>query len=110
MSRILTYRSSSVSSTALAVSARKSALHAVQVINPGVSDAWLQLFDVAQGSVVVGTTAPTKSILIKAGTMQPIEWARPVGFDTALTIAAATTATGGTAPASALVVNIDYDE
>lgn len=98
-------------SVAAAVEAMKAAagnLYAVDVDNPNATDVYLQLFDVAAGSVVLGTTTPTLSLKIPpAGGRDPV-YPIPFRFGTAISYAITTTATGSTAPASACKLNAGY--
>lgn len=77
------------------------------VYNPNASAAVLQLYDSA-GTVVVGTTTPKCSFTIPAGAGANLEIIRSLYCTAGIQIAATTTATGGTAPASPLVANIWY--
>jgi hypothetical protein len=73
------------------------------IFNPSNATAYVQLFDAALADVTVGTTAPVLSIGIAAGGRASGE--AGVGFQTAISAAATTTATGNTAPGTALVAN-----
>jgi len=69
--------------------------------NPGSSGAYLQIFDAA--SPTLGSTAPAMSIGIGAGVSGGFALSDPgVNFANAIKFAATTTATGSSAPASAL--------
>jgi hypothetical protein len=72
------------------------------VYNPNASVAYLQIFDTATGSITVGTTAPKLSIGIPTASAANLELTCGIQFGTAICVAATTTATGGTAPSSAL--------
>lgn len=87
-------------------------LHYVHVVNTNSADAYLQLFDLATGSVTVGVTTPKLSLLIPAGNGTDAGAFEagfgPLGivFNTAITYACTTTATGSTDPTTGLTVNL----
>jgi hypothetical protein len=102
------YNNTALSSTKQAVNASAGNLYGYHIYNPNASIVYVQLFNVASASVTVGTTAPTAVLAIP-----PTGWADsppsvPIAFGTALTIAATTTATGSTAPATAILANLWY--
>lgn len=70
--------------------------------NPNSSVSYIQVFNVASGSVTLGTTAPTMVVPIPPGAAANVEWANGIAYGTAISFAATTTATGNTAPATAL--------
>lgn len=102
------FRDPAVMNTAVAVKASAGALGSYHIQNPGSANAYLQLYDLAAGSVVVGTTTPVQTWWVPAGGALDGELVRPLSFAAAITIAATTTPTGGTAPATALLVNLGY--
>lgn len=84
------------------------------ISNSNAADAFLQLFDVAAGSVTVGTTAPKLSLLVPKGDgtasgAVELIFPKPIYFENAITYACTTTATGNTDPTVGLVVNLIYD-
>ena len=96
--------------TAQAIIAKAGELYALEVSNPNNVDGYIQLFDLATGDVTVGATTPKQSFLAPAGDgtqeggMDKF-WPNGMVFDTAITYACTTTATGGTALSTGLVVN-----
>lgn len=77
--------------------------------NPAAAVTYLQIFDVASATTVtLGTTVPDLSFGIPAGGGGNLEWANGVAFTLGTKIAATTTATGSTAPATALDCNFFY--
>ena len=70
--------------------------------NPNASAAYIQVFDVANASVTVGTTTPTYVIPIPATSAANVEFTNGINHGTAVVVAATTTATGSTALGSAL--------
>lgn len=102
------YRGTAVSNTAIAVKASAGRLYNYHIYNAGTLDTFLQFYDVAQGSVTVGTTVPDKTFWVPAGGALDGGLVYSAAFASAISIAATTTVTGGTAPATALLVNLDY--
>ena len=78
------------------------------VSNINAADAFIQLFDLATGSVTVGVTTPKQSYLIPAGGARDIRFDTPMAFLTAITYACTTTATGSGDPTIGLVVNLMF--
>jgi hypothetical protein len=76
--------------------------------NPNASVEYIQVWDVASGSITVGTTAPTYVIPIPATTGANVEFSVGIAHATAINIAATTTPTGSTAPGTALVGFVIY--
>lgn len=103
------YNNTALSNTKQAVNASAGNLYGYHIYNPNTVVIYIQLWNIASASVTVGTTAPTAVLAVPAG-----GWADappngpPITFATALTIAATTTATGLTAPTTALLCNIWY--
>lgn len=94
--------------TAQALKASAGRLYKLHIINTNSSGAYVQLFNVAAGSVTVGTTTPNYVIFVPAeGAV--IEDFDPSGdFDTAITYACTTTATGSGDPTTGLIVSGIY--
>jgi hypothetical protein len=72
------------------------------VYNPNASVAYIQVFDVASGSVTLGTTAPDLVFGIPATSAANLEITNGINMATAITLACTTTATGSTAPGTGL--------
>ncbi len=96
--------------TAQVIKTSAGTLYGLEVSNPNSADAFIQLFDLATGSVTVGTTTPKISFFVPAGDgtldgamdkMFPV----PMKFTTAITYACTTTTTGNTDPTIGLIVN-----
>lgn len=110
----LTLFDSSVVATAEAGRTIGGYIKKLHVINPNVTDAYLQLFDLAVADVTLGTTTPKVSFLIPAGSGGASgAYADDFGvdglhFQTAITYACTTTATGNTAPTTGLILNVVY--
>lgn len=105
---LTTNRQTALSNTAVAVKASSGRVYGYHIYNPNTSDSYVQLYDVAQGGVSVGTTTPTRTLWIPSGGAIDSQFAIPLSYGTAITIAATTTITGGSAPSSGLLVEIDY--
>lgn len=104
-----TFRVAALTNTAVAVKASPGTLYGYHIHNPAAGTTYIQFYDTAQGSVAVGTTTPKLTLGLPAGASVDIMSAVPgIGFGVAITIAATTTATGGTAPAGAAVANVIY--
>lgn len=99
-----------LSSTAVAVKASGGQLGMLQCYNPNASQEYVQVYNIAQGSVTVGTSTPLESIAIAPTSTGGFVMAAPgQEFGTAITVAATTTATGGSAPGTALDCNASYN-
>src|SRR3990167_8780142 len=99
--------------TAQACKASDGYIYGIQVTNTNTADAYFQLFDVAAASVTVGTTTPKLSFLVPAGdgtNAGAVDhfFGKPISFNTAITYACTTTATGNGDPTTGLTVNILY--
>ena len=102
------FRNTAITNAAVAVKSSAGNLYWLHVENAGTAKAYLNFYDGAAGGITVGSTTPTLSLVIPAsgGYTDPLPL--PVAFATAITIAATTTPTGGTAPGTALLVNLGY--
>lgn len=103
------YRNTALSNTATAVKASAGGLYYIHVYNSNTTDCFLQIYDAAAGSVTVGTTTPDMTLCVPAGGVldTPMDGSA-LGFSTAITIAATTTITGGTAPSTGFLVSMGY--
>lgn len=71
----------------------------ISVGNPNAAVSYLQLFDAIAANVTVGTTTPTAVVALPAST--PVNLNLGLKFSTGLVVAATTTPTGSTPPATA---------
>ena len=84
------------------------------VSNPNTSEVWIQIFELANSSVTVGTTVADLSYPCPQGdgtnhtTSTIIDKSSMTQFTTGFTYAITTTRTGNAAPASDCVVNGKY--
>jgi hypothetical protein len=99
-----------LTNTPVAVKASAGNVYGLDFVNPGSSAAYVQIFDVAAASVTLGTTVPKLSKWIPAfgGWEEKFAGETKISFGTAITVAATTTPTGNTAPATGIIANIVY--
>lgn len=77
--------------------------------NPSAATTFIQFFNVATaGAVTIGSTTPTFVFALAAGASANVEFANGIAFSSGIQVAATTTATGSTAPATALVAGVFY--
>lgn len=95
---------------AVAVKGSAGRVYGYHIFNPNTVDSFVKLYDVAQGSVTVGSTTSTALLWIPAGGALDTGAGLtiPLTFGTAITIAATTNITGGGNPTLGLVSNIYY--
>jgi hypothetical protein len=89
--------------TAVVVKAAAGQIYSIHAVNLDATPIYLQLWNIAQGSVTVGTTAPTMEFVIPSqgdanGAGFTISWPHGIAFDTAITAAATTTTEGAGGP------------
>lgn len=99
-----------LSTTVTAIKASAGSLYMLRCYNPNATAAYVQVFNVASGSVTLGTTTPVQSYGIPATSAGGVALS-PVGmaFSTAISYAATTTATGSTANSTALTCSVAYN-
>lgn len=95
------------------VKSSAGSLYGIDVQNINTADAWLQLFDVANGSITVGTTPPKLSFRVPKGDGTDyggviLLFDPPIAFATAINYACTTTATGNGDPSTGLIANLLY--
>lgn len=99
-------------STAQAVKASAGTFGGYFINNPNTADEWLHVYNVASGSVTVGTTNPALTFRIPGAAANSVganlEIVNGVNFGTAIAIACTSTAGGNGAPANALEADIFY--
>jgi hypothetical protein len=94
--------------TKQAVKASAGTFGGYYAYNPNSSVAYIQVFDVASGSVTLGTTAPDMIFGIPATSGANLEITNGVNMGTAITLACTTTATGSSAPSTGLDLTIFF--
>jgi hypothetical protein len=102
------FRSTALTNTATAVKGSSGRIYKIHLFNPNTADAYVQLYDLATGSTTVGTSTPTWTWWVSGGGAIDDSLTIPIGGATALTVAATTTITGGTAPSTGLLVEFGY--
>lgn len=104
------FRNTALSNTAVAVKASAGNVYYIHFYNTNTSDCFVQLYNVAQGSVTVGTTTPDITFTVPGGNgiLDTSFDSSPFSCGTAITIAATTTITGGTAPGTGLLVSMGF--
>lgn len=99
---------SDADNTAQVLKAAAGTLYKVHAVNTNVAAAYIQLFNVAAGSVTVGVTAPNYVIYVPPSGAVTEDFVHPLNFATAITYAATTTATGAGDPTTGLTVSAAY--
>lgn len=96
--------------TVVAVKATAGRLYGLQAINTQGAVTFVQIFDVAAGSVTLGTTVPDMQFTMVAttGYIDPPFPSQGIQFDTAITIAASTAASGASGSNDGVDVYIQY--
>jgi hypothetical protein len=97
--------------TAVAVKASSGKIYAIIVDNAlNAAASFVKLYDLAQGSVTVGTTPPDFILKVANAVKKTIHFPDGIDFATALTIATTTAnGLGGTTPpTSACIVTVVY--
>lgn len=102
------YSNTALSSTKQQVKASAGTVGGWFVYNANATVCFVQVWDVASGSITVGTTAPTYTLPIPAQSGANLEVTCGIAHATAINVAATTTATGSTAPTTALNVLLLY--
>jgi len=100
--------STALTATAQSIKGSAGKLGGWYIYNPNSSATYVILYNVAQGSVTVGTTNPQMVVCIPATSGANCEFANGIAFDTAISVAATTTGGGNSAPSSALEANFFY--
>jgi hypothetical protein len=99
-----------LTTTVKSVKSSGGQLGMLQCYNPNSTQAYVQVFNVASGSVTLGTTTPLQSYAIAPSSTGGLAMSSVgVQFSTAISIAATTTAIGSTAPATAIDCNVAYN-
>jgi hypothetical protein len=101
------YKASALTNTAVTVKASAGNLGGYHCFNPAAAATYIQIYDTA-GAVTVGTTTAVLSFGLPASGGGNVEFANGVNFASAIKVAATTTGTGGTAPATAAECNFLY--
>jgi hypothetical protein len=96
--------------TVTAVKSSAGNIYGIQVLNGSAAACFVQIFDVATGSVTLGTTVPDMQVRVAANSYATIPVpAVGIEFGTAISIASTTGASGDTASAAGVDVYIQYE-
>lgn len=99
-----------LSNSPVAIKGSQGQLLLLQCGNTNTGEAYVQVFNTLSGSVSIGSTVPVLSIPIAGSSTGGFALSLTgIQFGTAITVAATTTATGGTAPSTALDCNAGYN-
>lgn len=103
-------RQTALTNTAVAIKASAGNLYGYHFSNQAnpAQDLYVHLYNVAAGSVTVGTTTPSRSYFLPAGAVLDTPLSVPAAFSTAMSYAVSTTATGGTAPTNAIYAHVEF--
>lgn len=104
----LSIYSGSITTTVTAIKTSAGQLYGWHIFNANATTIYVQIFNVATGSVTLGTTAPTMALGIPAGGGANVMTDSGIAFATAISVACTTTRTGSTAPASSVDLNFFY--
>lgn len=96
----------SVAAVATAIKASAGQLYGYHLFNTTAAVAFVQIFNVAAGSVTLGTTVPNIAIGIPASAQVTMNFDKGIAFSTAISYGCTTTRTGNTGAACA--VNFFY--
>lgn len=102
------YSNTSISNTKAEVKATGGVITHIDWYNAGNATGFLQVFNKAAADVTVGSTTP--DLVLVAATVTSVRFypSTPLEFNTGITIAAATSATGSSALSAAGVISIGY--
>ncbi len=100
--------SANVTNSALAVDASPGQVGGWYFYNNNAAVCYVQLWNTAQGSVTVGTTAPVISLGVPANAGANLAIPSGLAFSTAITIAATTTRAGASACTNGVDANVWY--
>ncbi len=91
------------------VKATPGTLYGVQIINTTAATQWVQLFDLATGSVTLGTTSPFLEVQVPASSMVQLQLpAIGVAFTTAICWASTTAERGSTTSPAGVEAFVQY--
>lgn len=85
-----------VGTTVVSVKASAGSLYGWHLFNASTAVCYLQIFNVASGSVTLGTTVPTMAVGMNTLVASDVALPAPIAFGTAISVAATTTPTGST--------------
>ena len=101
---------SALTNTVVAVNPGYTNFSYMQCYNPAAAASYVQVFNATPANVTLGTTAP--AIIIPMGTLATASFAfadQGLTLPVAMSVAATTTATGSTAPATAITCTFGFN-
>lgn len=103
------YSTENLAGTVAAVKTSPGRIYGIQVLNENASAAFIQIFDLATGDVVLGTSVPLLQIRVAANSYVTVPVpATGIQFEDAISIASTTAASGGTGSGSGVDVYIQW--
>lgn len=105
------FKETALGNSATAIASGSSSVSMIDIDNSANGAAtYVKFYNVAAGSVVVGTTAPDLVIMVPASTRISMSFFSGLTFGTALSACAVTTGgtAGTTAPTNAVVVQVAF--
>lgn len=97
-----------LTNSAQAIKASAGNFYGYYIFNPNTAAAYVMVYNIAAASVTVGTSTAILVFCIPASSGANLSLAYPISFGTAMSIAAATTGGGNTAPTTALEAMVWY--
>jgi hypothetical protein len=94
--------------TVVSVKSSAGNLYGWFIGNTNATVCYVQIFNVASGSVTLGTTAPNLTLPIPATSGANLSLVIPIAFGTAISVASTTTATGATTTGCGQTINFWY--
>lgn len=102
------FSNTALTNTVVSVKSSAGTLGGYMIYNSNATVAYVQVFNVASGSVTLGTTAPTYVLSIPPGSAANLELTCGVNHSTAISAAATATMTGNGSPGTGLVAAVFY--
>ncbi len=103
-----TYKATALKATKAAVKESRGRLYGYHIYNPDTTDTFVQVFDALTDNVTVGTTTSKTTWWIPPqGGIEQV-FSTPLEFNTGIGVAATTTSTGSSAPATGVLINLYY--
>lgn len=100
------FSNGALTNAAVVVKGSAGTVGGYMIYNPAAAVTYVQVFNVAAASVVLGTTPPAYVIPVPAGAAVNMSITSGIGHATAISCAATTTPTGSTAPTTAAVASL----
>lgn len=104
----LSFYSGQTNAAKTVVKSSTGQLYGYDLYNNNAAQAYVQIFNVASGSVTLGTTVPDMVIVIPANGGRNVSYTAGVAFSTAITYAVTATRTGSGVMTNAVDINFFY--